>query len=273
MTIRMGWQSASEQAFLYAQQYGLFQKYGLNVEASKFNSGPEELSAIASHSLDIAQLGAPPWISALNQGANLQIFFPLVDNIRDGLWADPNKIKSVPDMVGHKIGVTRGTGPDGSVHEVLKKLGIPFDKVTFVNLQPAQMPIAYQRGDIDGAWTQDTWGPRLLGAKFIGGSAQYGFHQPAFESVDKGFLDKNPEAVARLSAALGAAAEAVNKDPKSVSKQVADLAGLPEDQMLSIMKDEHSVTLSEMLDASNPLSLVSPNGFGSQLQGLAAVMV
>ena len=154
VTIRFGWQPAAQFAYLYANDYKLFAKYGIQIDATKFNSGVEELSAIASGSLDVAQLGAPPWISALNQGMNLQIIFSLINNTLDGLYVNPKSgINTAADMVGHTIGVTRGSGADGSLNQVLAKLNIKPNTIKLVNLRPSDLVIAYDKGDIEGAWT------------------------------------------------------------------------------------------------------------------------
>lgn len=275
VTIRFGWQPAAQFAYLYANDYKLFAKYGIQIDATKFNSGVEELSAIASGSLDVAQLGAPPWISALNQGMNLQIIFSLINNTLDGLYVNPKSgINTAADMVGHTIGVTRGSGADGSLNQVLAKLNIKPNTIKLVNLRPSDLVIAYDKGDIEGAWTWDTIGLRMRasGAKLVTTSIEHGFFQPSFYAVNAEFLKKEPDAVARLVAALGEGAEQVNKDPTTVSKRFADLAGLSETDALYLMKQEPNSTLEDMLDPKNPTTFVGNTGFASQLQQLAEVM-
>ncbi|MDA8330849.1 MAG: ABC transporter substrate-binding protein [Candidatus Dormibacteraeota bacterium] len=276
-TIRLGWQPAAETAYLYAEAHNLFHKYGVNVEPLEFTSGPAELAAIASNSIDIAQLGAPPWISSVAQGSGLKIIMGLQNNTLDGLYVNPKSgITGLGTLAGHTIGDQLGSGPDGDLHQILKKLGISFSSVNIVNLTPPEMLPAYLNGDIQAAWTGAPYGNRLVaaGAKYLASTAPetYGFYQANFYAVSPQFLTAHPNAVARFVAAINAGGQAANKDPNSVLTQFAQLAGISQSVALAIMKAQPNDSIAQFLNPDFPLSFVTAGGFGSQLQGLGDIL-
>jgi ABC-type nitrate/sulfonate/bicarbonate transport system substrate-binding protein len=277
VTIRLGWQPAAETAFLYDRANGIFPKYGINLDALEFTSGPAELAAIASNSLDIAQLGAPPWISSLAEGSGLKIIMGLENNTLDGLYVNPNSgITSINDLVGKTIGDQVGSGPDGDLHQILQKLGIPFSEVKIDNLTPPEMRAAYLHGDVSAVWTGAPYGNELVaeGAKYLPATApsNYGFYQANFYAVSPTFLQAHPAAVADFVAAINVGCIASNANPNSVAPEFAQLSGLDLSTTLAIMKAQPNDTIAQFLSPNFPLSFVSSSGFGSQLQGLADIL-
>lgn len=277
VTVRLGWQPAAETSFLYDRAHNIFQKFGISVDALEFTSGPAELSAIASNSLDIAQLGAPPWISSIAQGSGLKIIMGLENNTLDGLYVNPNSgISGVADLVGKTIGDQVGSGPDGDLHQILQKVGIPFNEVKIDNLTPSEMLPAYIHGQIDAAWTGAPYGNRLqaAGAQYLANTAPgtYGFYQANFYAVSPVFLQAHPAAVADFVAAINAGSVATDANPSSVASEFAQLSGLTLSQALAIMKAQPNDTITQFLSPSFPLSFVSPSGFGAQLQQLGNIL-
>mgnify|MGYP003583291735 CR=1 FL=1 len=273
-TIRVIWQpSAGASSYFYADQEKLFEKYGLKIDAIKIDTGPAELPILASDSADIAYMGGPPAVAGMAQGIPIKFFYVGYDAAdSEGLYMNPALgVKNLRDVVGKTIAVTRGNTAHVALRQALKKEGLPLDSVKLKFMGSAQMLPAYYRGDIDGAWLTSTWGGRLieLGAKLVFNEVQLGISMPSGWVVTEKFLKKNPEAVAKFVAALDEGAKAINSDPTTVSKHLADLTGNTVAQAEKMLADVHYTTTLDMLADKSGISFVAAGGIAQSLANLS----
>lgn len=150
-TIRVGYQAATDYGLFYlAQKKGWFRDAGINVELSLFDSGGEQVEALAGGSLDVTLQGAQPPILAAEQGtAPVRLIGPLADSA--GLFSIVGSpgISKVSDLRGKKIAVTAGTAYEFYLDTVLRKYGMTGKDVKKVDLQPLDGQGAFLAGQVD----------------------------------------------------------------------------------------------------------------------------
>ncbi|MGB3325102.1 MAG: ABC transporter substrate-binding protein, partial [Mycolicibacterium fortuitum] len=136
--LRIGYQSASDYGLFYlAQEEGWFEKAGLKVELSLFDSGDAQIEALAGGSIDVTLQGAQPPLLAMQRGtADIRLLGPIADSA--GLFSivASSDIHSVKDLKGKKVAVTAGTAYDFYLDNVLEKFGMAADSVQKIDLQP-----------------------------------------------------------------------------------------------------------------------------------------
>jgi NitT/TauT family transport system substrate-binding protein len=115
-----------------AQDYGLFEKYGLDVNLIYIASGVISVNALLSGSVDITAASGSSAIGAAARGAPLVIIASL-GHIAYKLVAHPS-ITSVEGLRGKTIGSSRiGAGSDFALRRLLPKLGLtPGKDVQFI---------------------------------------------------------------------------------------------------------------------------------------------
>lgn len=125
-----------------------------------YSSGYSVNVAMIENEIDVGLVGSVPVSTGIVQGLPYQVYF-LHDIIGDNEALAVTKasgIKSVADLVGKKIAVPFGSTTHFSLLAVLDQAGIEPTKVTILDMQPAEMLSAWQRGTIDGSFV---WQPTL----------------------------------------------------------------------------------------------------------------
>lgn len=130
-------------------------------------------------------------------------------------------------------------------------------QLTIVNLRPAEISAAWQRGDIDAAYV---WDPVLGVLKSTGtviatseDVANWG--SPTYEAwvVRKDFAAKHPELVAKFAQVTLAAHAAYRADPDAWNAQspqvekIARLTGAERDQIPALLASNHYPVASEQV--------------------------
>lgn len=110
--------------------------------------------------------------------------------------AKGSPIRSVKELKGRKVAVTKGTDPYFFLLQALESAGLGADDVTVVNLQHADGRTALERGDVD-AWAG--LDPYLSQSQIDSGSRliyrNLAFNSYGFLNVSADFEQKHPELV------------------------------------------------------------------------------
>ncbi|MDN0083570.1 taurine ABC transporter substrate-binding protein [Crenobacter sp. SG2305] len=219
-----------------AQADGLYEKaIGKPLQWKKFESGAEVIAALASGSVQIADLGSSPLAAATTRQRPIKTFLIVAEiGSSEALVArNGSGIKTPQDLVGKKVAVPFVSTTHYSLLAALKHWKIDPAKVNIVNLRPSEITAAWQRGDIDAAYV---WDPALSKAKESGKtlvtSTEVGkWGAPTFEAwvVNKDFAAKNPDVVAKFSQVTLQTFADYRKNPSAwnaQSSQVAKIARL-----------------------------------------------
>ena len=134
---------------------GFFREHGIDLSLRVVFGGPEIAAEFDSGRLKVGELGTPPALTALGQGARFKI---VGSGVRRGavqyFVARPH-LSSWPELNDTKLGVlSSGSCSDWYMREVLRHHGLdPETDVTIVGLGPRYPEILtlLAQGDLDGA--------------------------------------------------------------------------------------------------------------------------
>ena len=138
-------------------------------------------------------------------------------------------IRSVADLKGKRVAVTRGTDPHIFLIRALAKHGLSEKDIQSVLLQHADGRAALVRGDVD-AWSG--LDPLTAAAELENGAELF-YRDPelstwGFLNVREAFAKENPALVKRVLAAYEQARHYALKNPAEVNRVLVKLAKLPE---------------------------------------------
>ncbi|WP_127494773.1 aliphatic sulfonate ABC transporter substrate-binding protein [Paenibacillus glycanilyticus] len=177
-----------------------FEALGAKVEWVEFQSGPPMIEAMASNHLDFAGMGNMPPIAAQAAGVDFTIISQLLDgknNVAIIVPADSD-IKSIADLKGKKVAVTKGSNAYNFLYRVLDKAGLKQSDIQEIQLQPDETQPSFEGGKVD-AWA--VWDPyislnTLSGkARVLADGESEGVLSPSFQLVRSEFAKKYPDLV------------------------------------------------------------------------------
>jgi NitT/TauT family transport system substrate-binding protein len=245
--LRLGYQvNLTHAPALVGVRRGIFAgDLGSNValETSTFNSGPDEVTALLSSSIDAAYLGPNPAINAFTQSRGQAI--RIVSGATSGGAALVVKpaITSVAELKGRTLATPQlGNTQDVALRYWLARNGLRTtpEGSGDVSIHPqdnAQTLQTFRQGQIDGAWVPEPWATRLLleggGRVLVDERDLWPGHQFATTllAVRTDFLRRHPAVVRRLLAGQVDADRFVNSQPadaqRSADDAIAQITGRP----------------------------------------------
>ena len=181
---------------------------GWTVNWYKFASGTEVISALASGSIQIAELGSSPLAIAASQGVELELIMlaQVIGEAESLIVRNGAGINELSDLKDKKIAVPVGSTAHFSLMGALNKAGLAENEVQILNLPPDQIAAAWEQQLIDAAFIWQPVQSKILetGSRLVGAdkTAEWGY--PTFDGwvVDKGFAAENAEGVAKFLAVM-----------------------------------------------------------------------
>jgi taurine transport system substrate-binding protein len=145
----------------YAQQLDEAGKEtGYKVSYRKFGGGGDVIRAMASGNVQLGEAGSSPVAAGLSQGLPIELFW-ILDNINDAEALVARKgsgVTSVAQLKGKRLGVPFVSTSHFHALLALKQAGLQPGDVKVLNMRPAEIAAAWERGDIDAAYV---WNPVL----------------------------------------------------------------------------------------------------------------
>jgi sulfonate transport system substrate-binding protein len=229
---RIGFQKAGLPVITRQQQLieKELQPQGIAVKWVEFTAGPPLLEALNAGGVDVGWTGDAPPIFAQAAGANLVYVAALPSNgAGEAILVKPDSpIRSVADLKGKKIGVTKGSSAHNLTVAALERAGVAFSDVTPVYLSPADAAAAFASDKID-AWT--IWDPFFAIAETR--------HKPrvlttskdelavnTYFLANKTFANANPQVVLKSVAALEQSARWSDTNRAEVARSLAEVTGV-----------------------------------------------
>lgn len=246
----------NDQTIAIAQ--GFFDDYfterGIKVNTRVFDSGVEANQALASGSIDFATMGNTNAITALARELKVELIWiheVLGENealaVKDG-----SGIKKVKDLAGKRVAVPFASTSHYILLNVLKEAGIE-KEVQLLDMQTAEIVAAWERGDVQAAYT---WQPTLAQLLKSGSTltnskkmADKGYITANIDVVRKEFSQKYPELVADFISALSQAGDIYRNNPEKAAKIAGDKLGLETEVALHQMQGTSWKTRKELLSA------------------------
>ena len=154
-------------------------------------------------------------------------------------------IKSVADLKGKSVAVTRGTDPHIFLVRALADAKLTGKDVRFVLLQHADGRLALQRGDVQ-AWAG--LDPMMASAELDDGAVLF-FRKPEANTwgilnVREAFAKEHPDAVARVLKVYEQARKWALANPAEVTKTLAEAAKIPANVAEKQLKERTELTHS-----------------------------
>jgi len=139
----------------YAVQQGIFKRFGLNITPTFIEGGSMLTQAIVGGSLDIAQNGYTPAISAAIQGADIVIVGGIANTLPYQLVVRAG-INSAADLKGKSVAISRyGSSTDAAADFALRHLGLTRSEVNVLQLGGAATRMASAiSGRVEGTFEQ-----------------------------------------------------------------------------------------------------------------------
>ncbi|MFJ4440782.1 taurine ABC transporter substrate-binding protein [Pseudomonas sp. NPDC089422] len=228
------WKNAiAEQAFEKAT--------GWDIQWRNFDSGGDVMMAMASGDVQIGVAGSSPIASAVSRGVGIEVFWVL-DNIANAealVVRNGSGINAPQDLAGKTVAVPFVSTTHFHTLFALEQFGL-VGKVKVINLQPSDIPSAWERGDIDAAFI---WDPALgklkqSGKVLISSGTLSSWGKATFEALvaDKNFAAKHADGMAAFTKVLQSSTADYVKAPETwnaASPKVANVArisgGKPEE--------------------------------------------
>ena len=221
---------------VYAQQSGIFKKYGIDATVTTFNGGGAIISAIAGGSLDAGFSNITSAVAAIQRGIPIVVLHAAnltTAGHPDALLmkARASKIKTGADLNGKIIAVTTlgGTLQLGA-EAWIDKNGGDSKTVHFVELPTSNMAAALKQGRIDGAMisepflTQQAADIEPIADAFAAIAPEW---ISAVFVASKAWVTANPDAARRFVAAMHETAKWANTHHADTAKILSPLSGVP----------------------------------------------
>jgi taurine transport system substrate-binding protein len=234
-----------------------------NIKWIKFDSGADVNTAFIAKELDFGALGSSPVARGLSAPLNIpyKVAFVLdVAGDNEALVArNGSGIDAIPQLRGKRIATPFASTAHYSLLAALSQNGLSANDVQLVDLQPQAILAAWERGDIDAAYT---WLPTLdqlrkSGKDLITSRQLAKDGKPTLDlgAVRNEFADAHPEVVDTWRQQEARALTVIHDDPAAAAKAIAAEIGLTADDVAGQLKQGVYLT---------PQQVASPEWLGSE---------
>ncbi len=254
-TIRVGYQSFPSGDLIVKNNKWLEDALpDYNIKWTKFDSGADVNTAFIAKELDFGALGSSPVARGLSAPLNIpyKVAFVLdVAGDNEALVARRGtEINAIPDLRGKRIATPFASTAHYSLLAALSQNGLSANDVQLVDLQPQAILAAWERGDIDAAYT---WLPTLdqlrkSGADLITSRQLAKDGKPTLDlaAVSDDFASAHPEVVDIWRRQEARALDVIKNDPTAAAKSIAAEIGLSPDDVAGQLKQGVYLTAAEV---------------------------
>ena len=274
-TIRVGYQSFPSGDLIVKNSRWLEEALpDYNIKWTKFDSGADVNTAFIAKELDFGALGSSPVARGLSAPLNIgyKVAFVLDvagDNealvVRNGTG-----INTIGELRGKRIATPFASTAHYSVLAALDQNGLSANDVQLVDLQPQAILAAWERGDIDAAYT---WLPTLdqlrkTGKDLITSRQLAKDGKPTLDLgvVSDEFAAAHPEVVDIWRQQEARALDLIHDDPAAAAKAIAAEIGLSPDEVAGQIKQGVYLTPAEVASTEWLGSEGKPGNLAANLQ-------
>lgn len=218
-----------------AIQMNYFDKYfkdkGIETEFLFFDSGVSANQAFVSGSIDFAEMGFTNGVVALAKELPVKlIWIHEILGTNEALVVRDPAITDVKELKGKTVATIFSSTSHLSLLKTLEMNGMTENDITLLNMETMPIVGAWERGDIDAAYT---WEPTLSKIKETGkvlisseDLAKQGIMTANIRLVHKDFAEKHPGLVVDFIRALTDAGNLYRTDPDKAIQAAADYIGI-----------------------------------------------
>ncbi|ANI37404.1 taurine ABC transporter substrate-binding protein [Mycolicibacterium vaccae] len=209
-----------------------------NIKWTKFDSGADVNTAFIADELDFGALGSSPVARGLSAPLNIPYKVAFVLDVAGDNEAlvvrNDAGVDTIGQLRGKRIGTPFASTAHYSLLAALDQNGLSANDVALVDLQPQAILAAWERGDIDAAYT---WLPTLDELRKTGKDlitsrqlAEAGKPTLDLATVSDAFASAHPDVVDVWRQQQARALDVLRDDPDAAAKAIAAEVGLsPED--------------------------------------------
>jgi taurine transport system substrate-binding protein len=262
-TIRIGYQTFPSGDLIVKNNKWLEQALpDYNIKWTKFDSGADVNTAFIAKELDFGALGSSPVARGLSAPLNIPYKVAFVLDVAGDNEAlvvrNASGINTIAELKGKRIGTPFASTAHYSVLAALAQNGLSASDVQLVDLQPQAILAAWDRGDIDAAYT---WLPTLDDLRKTGNDlitsrqlAKDGKPTLDLSAVADDFAQAHPDVVNTWRQQEARALTTIKDDPDAAAKAIAAEIGLSPEVVAGQLKQGVYLT---------PAEVASPEWLGS----------
>lgn len=262
-TIRIGYQSFPSGDLIVKNNKWLEEALpDVNIKWIKFDSGADVNTAFIAKELDFGALGSSPVARGLSAPLNIPYEVAFVLDVAGDNEAlvvrNAANVNTIGELRGKRIATPFASTAHYSLLAALSQTGLTPNDVQLIDLQPQAILAAWDRGDIDAAYT---WLPTLddlrkTGKELITSRQLANDGKPTLDLAVVGteFADAHPEVVDIWRRQQARALEVIAGDPEAAAKAIAAEVGLTPEDLAGQLKQAVYLT---------PAEVASPEWLGS----------
>lgn len=195
------------ETLMVANEKGFFQEQGVNVSARLVTGGIEAAEALLTGAVDLAAMGDAPAVQLISNNDDVRIVARLVGGAgvhRFIAWDDIDEPKHLEGM---KVGLQQTSSTHGAFLQWCAANQVNVDNITFIYLNPRDLPLAMQTRQIDAMGGSEPWAVNtetLCGDAVheIGNSSELGSTFPIVLVASEKALAEKGEAIRAVLNAL-----------------------------------------------------------------------
>ncbi|WNG82233.1 glycine betaine ABC transporter substrate-binding protein [Mycobacterium sp. ITM-2016-00316] len=262
-TVRIGYQSFPSGDLIVKNNRWLEEALPeFNIKWIKFDSGADVNTAFIAKELDFGALGSSPVARGLSAPLNIPYKVAFVLDVAGDNEAlvvrNESGVNTIPELKGKRIATPFASTAHYSLLAALAQNGLSANDVQLIDLQPQAILAAWDRGDIDAAYT---WLPTLddlrkSGKDLITSRQLAADGKPTLDlgAVRTEFADAHPEVVDIWRRQQARALDVIAGDPEAAAKAIAAEVGLTPEELAGQLKQGVYLT---------PAQVASPEWLGS----------
>lgn len=239
---------------LIAQYEKLYEEeLGVEVNIYNFDSGKDVNTALASGSIDITELGSSPVALGISSDQDYEVFWigDIIGSAESLVAKDDSGIETLADLRGKTVATPFASTAHYSLLNALKLEGISESELTLLDLQPADIYAAWERGDIDAAYV---WYPVLSqlqeSGSIITGSDQLaaqGIITADLNVVRTAYAEENPDVVQKYVEIQIKANDKLLNDPENAAAEIAEFLEISQEDAADQITQFEYLTAEEQI--------------------------
>lgn len=236
-----------------AQEKGFFQAEGVAAEVSLLGDGKAAMNGFFEGKCEAVLSGEFPVVRQSFDRNDLAVIATLTssDNAVKVFARRDRGIVSPADLVGKKVGVSKGTISNFFLDQFLKKNSIPRERLTIVDISHQTIADSLNRGEIDAYAGSDVAylkGRKLLGDRGVTFTEPGLTNHAACLTVGKEWLARNPQVAQGVLRALLKAEKELAVHAEADASLLAGRLNVGVEDFKSIMAEQHNrVSLDHVL--------------------------
>ncbi|MCB9147261.1 MAG: aliphatic sulfonate ABC transporter substrate-binding protein [Caldilineaceae bacterium] len=239
-----------------AEQEGLFEQHGLDVELRWFEDYHDSLRALAAGEIDGNAQTLDDTVAFAPTAVNGEVAVLVNDNsMGDDKIVVAAEVQSLPDLAGKKIGLEGGAAEDFLLTLALYEAGLRHDDVEIVNMETSAGIKAFVAGELDGIGTFPPYGLKALaraGSHELVTSAHYPGAFPDLLVVSQTLVDQRPDDVQKLVEVWFDVIGFMKVNLKEAEDLMADRAGISVEEVEVFEEGVRIFSVKDNVDAFAP---------------------